>query len=138
MDFTLVGDGEAGTLEPEVESADPREKRRDAQRRMRRFEVIEEGTITASNRFARPSVFAVSHSHTITRLQPNALSRLPFSASRATFRLSFRVQYALLLFGFLFLLPRRQSWPCQKHPWMKTATFHFGKTKSGQPGKSFR
>jgi hypothetical protein len=108
MDFTLVSDTETATPESEVESANAREKRCDSQLSPRCFEDVEEGTIRPSSRLARHSVSAVSHSHTTIRLQPNAVNRSPFSASRAIFRLSFRVQYAWLVFGFLFLLPRRQ------------------------------
>lgn len=75
------------------------------------------------------------HSHEVTTCQPINVSASLLCWSRKTLRRNFASQYSLLRFGKL-LLQRRQR--CQKHPWMKTATFALPKTMSGFPGKSPR
>lgn len=82
------------------------------------------------------SELLVSHSQTVTTDQPRSRKRSAFFSSRRTFESNLCCQKSILLFGVLaFAQPGCR---CQKQPWTNIATFHFGNTISGVPGRSFR
>jgi hypothetical protein len=86
------------------------------------------------------AVFSAScrspHSQTIATLQPAASKSCWFRVSRCTFPANFFCQNSGLVDGVL--ARRHPSCRCQKHPFTKIAEFHFVRTRSGFPGRSFR
>lgn len=76
-----------------------------------------------------------SHCQIVTEVQSNAASALRADWSLATFLSIFADQNLALDAG---LLPRGQSWPCQKQPCTNTAILCRGNTMSGLPGRSLR
>src|SRR5437016_1404918 len=67
-------------------------------------------------------------------LQPMDSSSCLTARSRTLFRSNFFAQNSRFLLG---RSNAQRGQLCQKHPCKKTATFFFGKMKSGLPGRSF-
>ena len=81
------------------------------------------------------SKFFVSHSQIMNAFHPD-FSRLKiFSWSRSTVRCRLDDQNSIFVFGWTE--PYLQECECQKHPWINTTIWYFGKTMSGFPGRSF-
>jgi len=74
------------------------------------------------------------HSQIIRILQPWFLSSLAVLSSRILLASSFFCHHSFRVCGNL---ERSHPCWCQKHPWMSSAAEYFGKTMSGQPGRSF-
>lgn len=76
----------------------------------------------------------VAHSQTTSTRHPASLSSLICLKSRSVFRVSFSCQNSVLDFGRRKF--RHPLWACQKHPWMSITDLYFGRTMSGEPGRS--
>ena len=77
-----------------------------------------------------------SHSQITMTLQPSLRRSAWLRASRTTFLRNLFSQYSTFVFGLDAIL--QEGWRCQKHPCTKITDRYFGKTMSGQPGRSFR
>lgn len=73
-----------------------------------------------------------AHSHMTSTRQPLACSAETAFRSRAALASNFVLQKSCRVAGSF---DNAQPCACQKQPWMKTATRHFEKTRSGRPGK---
>jgi hypothetical protein len=79
-----------------------------------------------------PVSFSTAHSHIVKTVQPCDLSVEAFVRSLSMVRSNFLSQYSAFDDG---LLPRIQSWPCQKQLLTNKTTLNRGNTTSGVPGK---
>lgn len=90
-------------------------------------------TTALTNLFSTVKLFLAMECSQILKIdQPSLLSFLFIRLSLRMFAATFLRQKAALDLGFRFLLHILH--PCQKHPSTNTASFIFGKMKSGFPG----